>query len=230
MHLIDIWHKPMPTNFFSNEEWRVLIRMRVRLLCFIFSLASLLSACSDEVSYLTPLPPNASVLAFGDSLTAGFGAGPGQSYPEVLANSARLSVVNAGVSGELSRDGLQRLPSLLAEHRPQLVILCHGGNDMLRSTGLDAAKSNIMEMISLAQAQGAEVLMLGVPRPGIFLSTAEFYEEIAEQTQVAFIPELMGNVLSDSSLKSDAAHPNAAGYRLIADEIESYLLKAGAIY
>ena len=208
----------------------MVIRMRIRLLCFMLSLASLFTACSDDVAYLTPLAPDASVLAFGDSLTAGFGAGQGQSYPEVLADSAMLSIVNAGVSGELSRDGLERLPSLLAQHRPQLVILCHGGNDMLRSTGLDAAKSNIIEMISLVQAQGAEVLLLGVPRPGIFLSTAEFYEEIAEQTQVAFIPDLMGNILSDSSLKSDAAHPNAAGYRLIADEIESYLFKAGAIF
>jgi lysophospholipase L1-like esterase len=201
-------------------------KIRVSLLCLILSL---LYSCGSDLVYLAPLAPNASVLAFGDSLTAGFGASPGQGYPEVLASSAALNIFNAGISGELSREGLERLPELLAQHRPQLVILCHGGNDLLRSTGADAAKSNILAMIAMVQAQGAEVLLLGVPRPGIFLSTADFYAEIAEQTQVAYVPDLIRDVLSDAALKSDAAHPNSSGYRVIAGEIESYLMEAGAI-
>ena len=67
------------------------------------------------------------MLAFGDSLTAGFGAAAQQSYPEVLENLALLNIINAGVSGELSAAGLQRLPALLAQHQPKLVIICHAG-------------------------------------------------------------------------------------------------------
>ena len=189
----------------------------------------MLAACGSDRVALSLLQPGDTVLAFGDSLTAGFGAGAQQSYPEVLENLALLNIINAGVSGELSVAGLQRLPALLARHHPKLVILCHGGNDMLRSRGNNAAKNNILQMIALIQDQGAEVLLLGVPQPGIFLSTADFYDEIAEETGVAYLPDLMQGVLTDASLKSDAAHPNAAGYRLIAGDIHAYLLYAGAL-
>lgn len=168
-------------------------------------------------------------MAFGDSLTAGYGASPAQSYPAVLGNIAVLNMVNAGVSGELSAEGLRRLPTLLQQHKPSLVVLCHGGNDLLRRTGNSAAKANVLNMIELIHASGAEVLLLGVPQPGIFLSTAEIYTEIAAETGVAFIANLLGEVLSDSALRSDAAHPNAAGYQLIANEIFSYLISADAL-
>lgn len=196
------------------------------ILCILFFL---LSACGWESATLSPLPASAPVLAFGDILTAGFGANAGQSYPDALASSATLNIVNAGISGELSSEGLQRLPELLRQHSPQLVILCHGGNDLLRSTGMDAAKSNILEMIAMVRQQDAEVLLLGVPRPGIFLSTAELYDEIAEETQVAYMQNVITDVLSDNSLKSDAAHPNALGYSQIASQVESFLYSAGAL-
>jgi len=169
------------------------------------------------------------VLAFGDSLTAGNGASATESYPAVLAELAVLNVVNAGVSRELSRSGLERLPALLAQHQPQLVILCHGGNDLLRSTGKSAAKANLMAMIDLVHAQGADVMLLGVPEPGVFLSAAEFYDEIATETGVAYLPDLISDVLQRPSLKSDAVHPNAAGYRLIAEGVYEYLHDAEAI-
>jgi acyl-CoA thioesterase I len=189
----------------------------------------LLLGCGEAITPLSSLPPGATVLAFGDSLTAGYGAPAGQSYPALLAERAVLKVENAGVSGELSAAGLQRLPGLLEQHRPQLVILCHGGNDLLRSTGIENARSNLLAMINLIQDSGAQVLLLGVPQPGIFLSTADFYNELAAQTGVAYLPELMTDVLSDNVLKSDAAHPNAAGYQIIAAGIQDYLFAAGAL-
>ena len=198
---------------------------RLVCICALFILGS----CGGDRVALTPLQPGDTVLAFGDSLTAGFGAAAQQSYPEVLENLALLNIINAGVSGELSAAGLQRLPALLAQHQPKLVIICHGGNDMLRSRGNNAAKNNILQMIALIQEQAAEVLLLGVPRPGVFLSTADFYDEIAEETGVAYLPDLMQEVLSNASLKSDAVHPNAAGYQLIASDIHAYLIEAGAL-
>jgi len=198
---------------------------RLVCICALFILGS----CGGDRVALTPLQPGDTVLAFGDSLTAGFGAAAQQSYPEVLENLALLNIINAGVSGELSAAGLQRLPALLAQHQPKLVIICHGGNDMLRSRGNNAAKNNILQMIALIREQAAEVLLLGVPRPGVFLSTADFYDEIAEETGVAYLPDLMQEVLGNASLKSDAVHPNAAGYQLIASDIHAYLLEAGAL-
>lgn len=196
---------------------------------FISILVAQLIACGSEGTTLAPLPAGSTVLAFGDSLTAGNGASSPQSYPSVLGNIAVLNMINAGVSGELSAEGLRRLPALLEQHNPRLVLLCHGGNDLLRRSGNNAAKSNVLNMIELIRANGAEVLLLGVPQPGIFLSTAEIYNEIAEETGVAYIPDLMGEVLSDSALRTDAAHPNAAGYQIVADGIYSYLMSAGAL-
>lgn len=188
-----------------------------------------LFSCGSDAVPLTPLNPGTVVLAFGDSLTAGYGAPRNQSYPARLAEMAVLNVENAGVPGEVSADGLQRLPSVLSQYQPQLVILCHGGNDLLRSTGKATAKANLISMISLIRAQGAEVLLLGVPRPGIFLSTAEFYDEIAAETGVAYMPDVMTDVLKEASLKSDTVHPNAAGYQRIANAIQDYLITAGAL-
>lgn len=196
---------------------------------YLLILCCLLWACGDGGVSVNPLPPGARVLAFGDSLTAGYGAASDQSYPAVLADLAVLEIENAGISGELSSAGLQRLPALLDSYQPQLVILCHGGNDLLRSTGAAAAKANLLAMIDLIQGQGAQVLLLGVPRPGVFLSTAEFYQEIASETGVPYLPDVITDVLKNGGLKSDAVHPNASGYALIASSINDYLRRAGAL-
>ena len=205
------------------------MRIIKRHLILIVAMCCLLTGCGEATVELNPLPPGTSVLAFGDSLTAGYGAGPGQSYPEVLAELAVLDIVNAGISGEVSATGLQRLPGVLAEHRPALVILCHAGNDMLRSTGNMAAKANLLAMIEQIRASGAQVVLLGVPQPGLLLSTADFYQEIADETAVAYLPDVMTDVLSQRSLRSDAAHPNAAGYQVIAEAVHGFLLDAGAL-
>ncbi|MEJ2415039.1 MAG: GDSL-type esterase/lipase family protein, partial [Sulfurimonas sp.] len=83
-----------------------------------------------------PLSKDTTILAFGDSLTAGYGASKGQDYPAHLQRLSGIKVINAGISGEVSADGLKRLPELLQEYKPQLVILCHGGNDILRKKSM----------------------------------------------------------------------------------------------
>ena len=187
-----------------------------------------LAAC-DSGERLPRLDSEAIILSFGDSLTRGRGARDEESYPAVLAQLSGRRVINAGVSGELSGEGLSRLPGLLERHQPALLILCHGGNDILRKMDLASMGTNLRRMIDLATSRGIPVVLLGVPRPGIFLSTAEIYDEIAEATGVVYIDDLMADVLGDSSLKSDTVHPNKDGYRRIAEAIHEVLVEHGAI-
>ena len=193
--------------------------------CCIFIL---LAGCSDEIA-LPKLSTDAVILAFGDSLTHGKGAATEESYPAVLESLTSRKVINAGISGEQTGPGLKRLPGLLDQHKPQLMILCHGGNDFLRKKDIGKMESNLRTMINLAESKDIPVVLLGVPKPGLFLSSADVYKKIAESSKVIFIEDLVADVLSDSSLKSDTVHPNKDGYRVMAETIYSVLKDKGAL-
>lgn len=189
--------------------------MRVLLATIAISVAG----CGDSRVVVDALPDDAVILAFGDSITHGTGAGRGEDYPSQLAAMTGYTVINAGVPGETTDRGLLRLPALLDQHRPDLVVLCHGGNDILRNLSESEAESNLRLMIESIRASGAQVLLLGVPRKSLFLDTAPVYARIAGDMEVALLDEVVRDVLRDSDLKSDAVHPNAAGYRRIAEHL-----------
>ena len=188
-----------------------------------------LAACGDSTPQLERLSDDAIILAFGDSLTHGTGASKGDSYPAILENTINRKVINAGVPGELSMQGLKRLPKLLDKYQPGILILCHGGNDILRKKNLAEAETNIRQMIALAENKNIPVILLGVPKPGLFLSSAKLYANIAENTNVIFMPNLIADVLSDASMKSDSVHPNKTGYREMAFTLANTLQDAGAL-
>ena len=199
-------------------------------LFYLLAFSLLLSACTESTSRLPLLDSNSTILAFGDSLTRGIGAAEEQSYPAVLSRLTGRTVVNAGISGEVSAQGLQRLPALLDRLRPDLLLLCHGGNDMLRRFSTDITRNNIEAMISLAAERGIPVLLIGVPKPGLmFLKPATFYAEIAEQYDLVYEGEIIAEVESDNSLKSDQIHPNADGYTHIATALYQLLQQSGAL-
>ena len=191
----------------------------------------LLAGCGgSSVEPLPPLSSDGRILAFGDSLTYGSGATAEQSYPAVLQALIGREVVNAGIPGEVSQQGLARLPGLLDEHRPQLLLLCHGGNDMLRRQNPAQMESNLEAMILLARERGIPVVLLGVPRPAIFgLKSADEYYAVAKRSGTPLEDSIIPEVLSDKDLKSDQIHPNAAGYRKIAEAVVSLLQQAGAL-
>ena len=192
-------------------------------------LALLLVACGDRAVPLPPLAPDARILAFGDSLTFGTGATAEQSYPAILEAMSGREVINAGIPGEVSASGLRRLPALFDEYQPQLLLLCHGGNDMLRRQDTQMGQ-NLQAMIALARERGIPVVLLGVPRPAIFgLKSADAYYDVAEQTGTPLEDSIIPEVLSDKALKSDQVHPNAAGYRQIAEAVHALLQDAGAL-
>lgn len=197
-------------------------RLAAAVLCL------LIAACGNDPS-LPRLPGDAVILAFGNSLTRGHGADESESYPAILEELTGRTVINAGISGEVSARGLKRLPGLLDRHRPDLLILCHGGNDILRKMDLDTMAANVRNMIDLADSRGIPVILLGVPEPGLFLSAAEVYDELAKQTGVLYIRDLVPDILGDKSLKSDQIHPNSDGYRAMAESIYAVLEDAGAV-
>jgi acyl-CoA thioesterase-1 len=189
----------------------------------------ILAAGCGSSQRLPRLGEGAVVLAFGDSLTLGIGARPEESYPAVLERAIAHKVVNAGVSGETSAQGLARLPEALEETRPALVILCHGGNDSLARLDEAGTASNVRAMIELAKAHGAAVLLVATPRPGLPPSVPAFYAEVAKAQHVALEDAVIRAIEVDNSLKSDYVHPNAEGYARMAGAIGERLRRAGAL-
>ena len=189
----------------------------------------LLAACGARTPPLPRFIPDAVVLAFGDSLTFGTGAAPKESYPAQLEALIGRKVVSAGVPGEVSAAGLARLPAALEEAKPQLVILCEGGNDFLQKLGDGQAADNIRAMVRFAKAQGAQVVLIGVPKPGLLPSPAGFYADIAREFRLPYEETALKKILADNALKSDLVHPNAAGYARLAEAIAALLKKTGAI-
>lgn len=190
--------------------------------------SALLIACSSGAQ-LPRLAGNAVVLAFGDSLTFGTGATPEESYPATLGRLIGRRVVNAGVPGEISADGLSRLPELLEKEKPALLILCHGGNDLLRRIDQRQTAGHLRAMIRLARERGVAVALLAVPSPGFSLTPPRFYREIAAEMALPIDEEILATVLSDGALRSDYIHPNGAGYRRLAESIAALLKKSGAV-
>lgn len=203
----------------------------MKVIVFVMTLF-LLSACGDQTKQptLSPLSEGDVILAFGDSLTFGTGSRhQTESYPSIVESLSGLTVVNAGIPGEVSSTGLQRLPKLLEQTKPKLVILCHGGNDMIRRLGQDQLKQNLEQMVQLSVDSGADVVLIAVPSFSLTLDIPELYQEVANQYQLPIESDVLADILSDRSLKSDQVHPNANGYKVLAEKIYSVLQNSQAL-
>lgn len=188
------------------------------------------SACNKSEPMLTKLPDDAVILAFGDSLTYGTGASAEHDYPHILAQLSGREVINAGIPGEISGEGRQRLPALLDEYQPSLLILIHGGNDFLRKLPADQTRENLKAMIAEAKQRNIAVVLLGVPQFGLmFLHSADIYAELAESEKIPTDLETLPDIIASNDLKSDAVHPNNQGYQRLAESIAALLKKQGAL-
>jgi lysophospholipase L1-like esterase len=173
----------------------------------IFSILIILTLTKKETRLMT-LTNNDTILALGDSLTYGFGAKVDESYPHRLSILSNQKIINAGVNGDTSSEGLQRLPHLLEDKSIKLMILCFGGNDIMQKRSMSILKQNLKTMIQMAKAKDIEVLLISAPNVSLFgLSPLGLYEEVAE------------DILSQPSLKNDQIHPNALGYKKMAELI-----------
>ncbi len=182
-----------------------------------------------EAPALRRLPDDAVILAFGDSLTLGDGVDRRDSYPSVLARATGLSVINAGVPGEVTARGVARLPRLLGEHSPDLVILCHGANDILLGYPMDIMETNLREMVRASREMGADVVMVAVPRFDRWGSAPSLYERVAHELEVPIEAKALVELERDRDMKSDAVHLNQLGYLRLAEAIAELLGHSGAI-
>jgi len=170
------------------------------------------------------------ILAFGDSLTYGYNAKPSESYPSILSKLSGHKVINAGINGDTSADGLRRLPKFLEDDAIKLMILFFGGNDVIQRLPTEELKSNLKTMIHLAKEKNINILLISVPNMSLFgLSPLDIYKEISDEEDVPLLSGMLANILSQASLKSDQIHPNFLGYKLMAEKIYKSLKENGWI-
>lgn len=194
-----------------------------------------LAGCSRRGVRGTPVLAGATVLALGDSLTHGTGAEAATAYPVVLERLSGWKIVNAGVPGDTASQALERLPPLLDEHRPALVLVSIGGNDFLRRAGLESVRANVRRICEAATAAGAQVMLIAVPEPSLgaaaigSLSDHPLYAELAGQLRLPLHAKGWSGVLSDAQLRSDRIHANAAGYERFARGLLESLRQSGLL-
>jgi acyl-CoA hydrolase len=207
---------------------------RRRLLALLPATA-LIAACGKRAPKARPVATGAAVLALGDSLTSGVGADASTAYPAVLQELTGWQVVNGGVSGDTTAQALARLPALLEQHRPALVIVGIGGNDFLRQMSATGAKDNIRAICRAATAAGAQVMLVAVPQFSLLaastgrLTDHPLYAELAGELKLPLYEGGWAGVLGDARMRSDQVHANAQGYRQFAEGLARRLRQAGLL-
>lgn len=170
-------------------------------------------------------PKTKVIVAFGDSLSAGVGA-PGKGFVDVLAQRLNMPIVNHGVPGNTTADGVKRLPTIPANERGGIVLLALGGNDLLRQHSTESMMKNLRAMIEQVQRDGGQVILVGIGGAPLRPSLTGEYRKLARETGCRFVPDLLGGILTDREKMADSIHPNAQGYIEVADKIEPVLREA----
>ena len=194
-------------------------------------LALLAAGCRRSWTITNANPSGANVIAFGDSLTEGYRVDPGQGWPEQLSAIVGRPILNRGVSGNTTGDALARLERDVLAQDPRVVLVCLGGNDMLRQMPADQQFDNLRTIVRRIQGKGALVVLIGTEGFKILgkVDYGERYQALARETGAVYVPDLMKGVLADRALMVDQIHPNGRGYakiaRRIADEAGDYLTR-----
>jgi acyl-CoA thioesterase-1 len=181
-------------------------------------LVTLITGCAKrEIRNIDSKGKN--IICFGDSLTFGYGAGPGEDYPTALAKLTNIPVINAGIDGDTSTEALRRIDSDVLERNPLLVIIEFGGNDFLRKIPKEVTLDNIKEMVDKIQAKGSMVAIVDISA-GIFLGEyRKMFYNLTREKKAIFVPAIFSGIITNPRLKSDFLHPNADGYKIIAQRI-----------
>lgn len=199
------------------------------LLGGLASALTLAAGCSKSAKpRAKTLAKEATLLCLGDSLTFGYGAAAGTSYPQRLEQLTGHVTQNAGVNGDTTEDALARLPGLLQKNTPGLLLLSIGGNDFLRGVPLERTRAALKQLVNTAAAS-TQVVLIAQPKPALMAAAAgslkdhEVYAEVALEAGVALFANGWSYVLSRAELRSDPFHANAQGYGVFAERLAQWL-------
>lgn len=162
---------------------------------------------------------NEAIVCFGDSITQGFGAPPGQDYPAMLARLMQREVINAGIEGDTSGEALKRLDVDVLQRQPLLVVIELGANDFLLQVPLQETAENIETMVRKIQEAGAMVAIADVSGPGLMQEYAQVFRGLSRKYGAIYIPGLLSGIIDNPELKSDPFHPNKNGYTIIGHRV-----------
>jgi len=215
----------------ENSKW-VSVGLFACALLFIGCTASNLNRPVKDRHLVTPNKGSdrPKIIAFGDSLTAGFGLSGKESYPYLLQERLKVDgydfeVVNAGVSGDTSLGGLERADWVLGQENAEVLILELGANDLLRGLSVAKMKQNLDKIIRKAKAKNMKVLLCGMLAPPTMGADYQrdfmmAFPDLASEHKIEFLPFLLENVALKKELnQADGIHPNAEGARIMADNI-----------
>jgi acyl-CoA thioesterase-1 len=196
-------------------------RFFLRVIPVVLSLVGA-AACDDSSP---SAPSDLTVVAFGDSITAGVGTTGDNDYVERLSDRTGVSIINEGRSGDTTGSALGRLDGAVLSRDPDIVIVFLGGNDLLQSVPVQNRIANITTIVERIRAGGAAVILVGVGN-GVLDPFNGTLPAIAAQTGSTLVPAVLEGILGVSSLMADLIHPNNAGHAIIADRIEPALRAA----
>jgi acyl-CoA hydrolase len=202
-------------------------------LLLIFTLV----ACGKTAEKYAAIPQGATVLILGDSLSYGTGANTGtntgEDYPSLLATKTGWQIINAGVPGDTSAGGLERLPALLQQHQPKLLIVELGGNDFLHNVPQTKTMANLKAILTQAKQAAVPTVLVAIPEVSAFraamgnLQDHTLFETLAQETSTPLISNVFSEVLSDNTLKADQIHANAKGYAVVSELLYRKLAEFG---
>lgn len=189
------------------------------LIIITLSIAVIFYFWGNIYSPLKNYPPkNDTIVAFGDSLVEGRGSTPGNDFVSILSKKINKPIINLGVSGNTTGEGLARINEVIIQN-PGTVIVLFGGNDYMRNISEDETFSNLREIITRLQSNGIFVVLLGI-QGGLFSDPYKSrFGELANEMGVVYVPNVLDGLFGDTRYMAEAVHPNDAGYLKIADKV-----------
>lgn len=208
----------------NSRQWTVDSGQKKAILLFAgyCLLVTLLGGCAKrEIKNIDS--KGKGIICFGDSLTFGYGVDASEAYPAHLVKMADMLVINAGIDGETSMEALKRIEADVLSRNPLLVIIEFGGNDFLRKIPLDVTLNNLREMVDRIQGKGAMAAIVDISAGLLMTEYRTAYQKIAREKKAVFIPSVMTGIITNPEMKSDFFHPNASGYKIIAERIWRFI-------
>jgi len=159
------------------------------------------------------------IVFFGDSITAGKGAGAGEDFPSLIGKTLNIPIVNAGVSGSTTHDALLRINKDVISKNPSIVVIELGGNDLLEHVDIGVSRRNFDSILSKISTTGAKIVVLDVKFFVFHQKYETDWRDLAKKYNAVYAPDILEGIIADPRLKFDDIHPNAKGYQKIAEKL-----------